>query len=83
MAALLGGSSVIRTSVSDDLFDAKTNVAHHHEKASDNDGQNNGISAVTSTPPHAYRSKVAITTHKMIILFNQFLYIKVGYFGIF
>ena len=71
----------IRTSVSDDIFDAKTDVAHKHKEASDNNGKNDGIIVVTSTPPCASKSRVATTTPKMIILFNQSEYIKVGYFG--
>ena len=44
-------------------------------------GKNDGSSAVTSTPPCVIKSKVAITTPIMSILFNQSADIKVGYFG--
>ena len=47
MSDLLGGSSIIKTSFSFDLFDANTNVAYPHEEAGDNNGKNNGSSAVT------------------------------------
>ena len=82
MASLLGGSSTIRTSASADLFDDKTDVAHQHKDASDNDGKNCGSSAVTSTPPRMGKSKLATTTPKTSILFNQSEDIKVGHFGI-
>ena len=44
-------------------------------------GKNDGIGAVTLTPPHASKYRVAITTPKMSILFNQSEDTKVGYFG--
>ena len=81
MADLLGGSLTIRNITRADLFDSKTNAAHHHEEVSGEDGENNGSRMVTSTQPHAGKSKVATTTQKMSILFNQSEYIKVGYFG--
>ena len=81
MAALLGGSSAIRTSVNADVFDAKTDVSHPQKQASDDDGENNGSSAVRSTPPCTGISKAATTTPKMSILFNQSEDIKFGYFG--
>ena len=40
MAALLKGSLTIGTSVSADLFDYKTDVAHQYKEASDNGGEN-------------------------------------------
>ena len=81
MSELLGGSPTIITSVSADIFDAKTDVAHHNEKDSDNDGKNYGSSMVTLKPPHAGKSKVATNTPKTSALFTQSEYIKVGYFG--
>ena len=81
MDAFLEGSLNIRTSVSADIFDAKTDVAHQHKEASANDVKNDGSSAVTSTPPCARKYRVYTTTPKMSILFNQSAYIKVGYFG--
>ena len=81
MDSLLKGSSTIRTSVSADIFDAKNDVAHHHKEYSYNDGKNDGSTVVTSTPPHASKSKVATNTPKMSILFNQSEDIKVDYFG--
>ena len=80
MAALLGGSSTIRTSASAGLFDDKTDVAHQRKEASDDDGKNYGSSAVTPTPPCVGKSKVATTTPEMSILFNQSKDIKVGNF---
>ena len=81
MVALLGGSSTIRTSVSADIFNAKNDAAHRHEEASEKNGGNDGLSAVTSNPIRVGIYKVATTTPKMIILFNQLADIKVGYFG--
>ena len=81
MAALLEVSSTIRTRFSTDIFDAKTDVVHHNKEASGEDGNNGGSSAVTSTPPRAIKSRIATTTPKMSILFNQSDDIKVGYFG--
>ena len=83
MAALLGGSLTIRTSISADIFNANINMSHHHKKASDNNSKNDGSSAVKPTPPCAVKSKVATTTPKMSIFFNQSGDIKIGYFGIF
>ena len=80
---LLGGSQTIRTSVSADIFKDETNAGHHPKEGSDNDSNNNGISATTSTPPRVGKSKVATTTPKMVILFNQSEDIKVVYFGCF
>ena len=80
MAALLGGSSTIRTSATADIFDDKTNVAHQHKEDSDNDGRNYGSSVVTPTPPRVGKSTGATTTPKMSILFNQSEDIKVGHF---
>ena len=54
---------------------------HQHKEASDENGENDGSSAVTSTPHRANKSIVATTTPKMSILFNQLEDIKVGYFG--
>ena len=81
MADLLGGSSTIRTSVSDDIFNAKTYVAHHHKQASNNYGTKDGSSTGTSTPPCAVKYKVATNTPETSILFNQLEDIKVGCFG--
>ena len=81
MSDLLGGSSTIRTSASANLLIDKTNVAHQHKEASDDDGKNYGSSAVTQIPPHVGKSKVATTTPKISILFNQWEDIKVGHFG--
>ena len=81
MGALLEGSLTIRTSVSDDLLNAKTDVARHYKESSENDGENDGSSVVPSTPTHASNSRVATTTPKISILFNQSGDIKVGYFG--
>ena len=81
MAALLWGSSTIITSVGADIFDDKTDVAHQHKEASDNDGKNDWGSAVTPTPPCTGKNKVANTIPKRSILFNQSADIKVGYFG--
>ena len=39
MSELLGGSPTIITSVSADIFDAKTDVVHQHKEASDDDRQ--------------------------------------------
>ena len=80
MAALLRGSSTIRTSVCADIFDANTNAAHQNEEASGNGGDNYGSSAVMSTPPCAGISKVATATPKISILFNNLVDIKVGFF---
>ena len=81
MAALLGGSSNIITSASAYLFDADTDVENHHKDFSDDDGNDDRSSAVTSNPLHAGKSKVATTTPKMSKLFNQSEDIKVVYFG--
>ena len=81
MADLLKGSSTIRTSVSYDLFNAKTDVVNHQKEASDDDGNNDGSKVVTPTPPFANKSRVATTPPKMSILFNQLADINVGYFG--
>ena len=81
MSALLGGSSTIRTSDSADIFYDKTDVEHQKKEASDDNGDNDGSSAVMSTPPCVSKSKVATTTPKMSILFNQSEDIKVGHFG--
>ena len=70
MAALLEGSSTIITSISADIFDAKTDVAHQNKESSDENGDNDGSSAVTSTPPRARKSRVDTTTLKMSILFK-------------
>ena len=67
MSALLKVSLDIRTIVSADLFDTKTNVAHQHQEASDKNDEDDGSSAVTSTPPHASKYNVATTTPKMSI----------------
>ena len=81
MAALIRGSSTITTSVSADVFDAKTDVAHHHKEASDDNDNKSGSGKVTSTSPCEGKSKVATTTPKMSILFNDLADIKVGYVG--
>ena len=81
MAALLGGSSTIRTITSANIFNDKTDVAHQHKEASDDDGKNYGSNAVTPIPPQVGKSKVATTTPKVSILFNQQEDIKVGHFG--
>ena len=81
MAALLGGSSTIITSASANLFNDKTDVAHQHKEASDDDGKNCESSAVTPIPLHVGKSKVDTTTPKISILFNQSEDIKVGHFG--
>ena len=47
MAALPEGLSTIIYSVSADIFNAKTDVAHQHKESSDDDDENDGISAVT------------------------------------
>ena len=83
MDAFLEGSLNIRTSVSADIFDAKTDVAHQHKEASGDDGNNDGSSEVTLTPICISKSRVATTTPKISILFNQLEDIKVGYFGSF
>ena len=83
MAALLGSSSIIRTSVIDDFLDIKTNAAHQHEEASDFSGNNDGSSAAVLTQPRVGKAKVANTTPKMSILFNQLEDINIGYFGYF
>ena len=70
MAALLGGSSTIRTSASADIFDDKTNVAHNHKEASDKDGDNDGSIEVMPNPPCVSKYIVANNTPKMSILFN-------------
>ena len=44
-------------------------------------GKNDGSGVVTLAPPRASKYRVAITTPKMSILFNQPEDIKVGYFG--
>ena len=80
MAALLKGSSTIRTSVSADIVYDKIDVVYQHKEASDDDGDNDGSSAVASTPPYASKYIVATTTPKFSILFNQSEDIKVGYF---
>ena len=80
MADLLGGSSTIRTSISADTLDAKTDVTHQQDQENDDDSKNNGSIRVTLTTPRVGRSKVATTTPKMRILFNQSEDIKVGYF---
>ena len=54
---------------------------HQHEEASEDNGESDGSILVTSTPPCAVISKVATTTPKMGMLFNQSENIKVGYFG--
>ena len=80
MTALLEGSWTIRTNVSADIFYDKTYVAHRNKEFSDDDGENDGSSTVTSTPPHARKSRVATTTPKMSILLNQSEDIEAGYF---
>ena len=80
MASLIGDSLNIRTIVRAYPFDAKTDVAHHHKEASDKNGYNDESSAVTLTPIWASKYKVATTTPKMNIMFNQSEDIKVGYF---
>ena len=52
------------------IFNDKTDVAHQHKEASDEDGKNYGSSAVMPIPPHVGKSKVATTTPKISILFN-------------
>ena len=47
MADLLEGASTIRTSVSSDIFDAKTDVAYSQKEFIDENGENGGSSAVT------------------------------------
>ena len=81
MADLLGVSSTIRTSFSADIFYSMTDMVHWHRDYSDNHGNNDVSCAVTPTPPRAVKSKVANTTQKLSVLFNQSLDIKVGYFG--
>ena len=81
MAALVRGSSTIRTSVSADIFDAKTDAARHHERASDENGKNYVSRKITLTPSCAGIYKVATITLRMSILFDQLVDIKVGYFG--
>ena len=81
MAALLGGSSTIRTSVSADIFDDKTKGAHQHKEASDDNGNNDGSIMATLNPHRARKYKLATTTPKRSILFNQLEDIKVDYFG--
>ena len=56
-------------------------MAHHQKEASDYDGENDGSSAVTLTSLCASKYKVATTTLKISILFNQSADIKVGFFG--
>ena len=80
MAALLGGSLTIRTIVSADIFDAKTDVTHQDKEASDDNGENNGSSPVTLAPTCVGKYEVATSTTEMIILFNHSEDIKVGYF---
>ena len=81
MAAITRGSSAIRTSVSSDIFDDKTDGVNKHKEASYDYVENNESSAVTLNPPHAGISKVDTITPKMSILFNQSAYIKFGYHG--
>ena len=81
MDALLGGPFNIRTNVNADHFNAKTDVDRHNEEASDNDGKNNVSSMFMSTLPCVGRYKVATTTPKLSIFFNQLVDIKVDYFG--
>ena len=81
MAALLGGSSTIRTNASADIFDDKTNVAHNHKEASDKDGDNDGSMQVMPNPPCVSKYKVAKNTPKMSTSFNQSEDIKVCFFG--
>ena len=78
---LLKGLLNIITSVSANIFDAKTNVVHHHKESSDDNDENGGSSVVILNPYLASKSRVAITSPKMSILFNLSENIKVGYFG--
>ena len=57
MAALLKDSFTIRTTPSADIFDAKPGAAHQHKEASVENGENNRIRTVLSTPPCTGRSK--------------------------
>ena len=58
-------------------------MVHQNKEASDDDGDNYGSSEATLTPIRISKSRVATTTPKISILFNQLEDIKVGYFGIF
>ena len=81
MADLLKSSSLIRTIISADIFNAKTDVAHQHKEDNNNNVKNNGSSTVIFTPPRAINSRVSTTIPKMSILFNELTDIKVGYLG--
>ena len=81
MYAILGGSLSFRTSSSDDIFGAKTDVAHQHKESNDNVGNNDKSRTVMLNPLCVVKSKVATTTPKTSILFNQVADIKVCYFG--
>ena len=50
-----------------DIFDSKTNEAHHNKETSGNNVDYNGSSTVMLTQPCAGRSKVATTTPEMIV----------------
>ena len=81
IAALLKILLAVRISVSADIFDAKTNVAHQYKEASDKDGNNDVSSVVTPTPPCAIKSRLATTTPKMSTFLNQSADTKVRSFG--
>ena len=67
MDALFGVSLTIRISVSDDIFDANTDVVHKHEEDSGDNVKNDESRAFTSYTPCAARFKESTTTLKTSI----------------